>query len=266
MCFYGWCRVKSASDEREGLHIYKTFCDKSNFRTRNERKWGVSSFIPLATLLSSQPCLTFPQLLRAVSVVLRIPMLALFAEHFVHLTGFQIDWEKRPRVTETMHVVAYLPPQTLRATVGWLYAGLICRRAGKHAAWCLLASHLRTLLVKFVSPHKSLAVASLPFIFDIDLAVTSPPLGIVASLRNMMKASNGRPPWLHTKQTPLWTLRLLLFSLQFKNRGGQRPAQLVVICGSHVARAWVMLLFLVGPCRETCHKCPQTEITTTVRQ
>lgn len=103
-----------------------------------------------------------------------------------------------------------------------------------------------TLLLKWFSPHKSLAATFPSFIFDIDLAVTSPPLGTVASLREMMKASEGRPPWLHTKQTPLWTLWLLLFSLQFNSGGGQRAAQLGVMCGSHVARAWVMLLLRSG--------------------
>lgn len=126
--------------------------------------------------------------------------------------------------------------------------------------------YLRTLLVKFVSLHLFLADTSPCFIFDIDLAVTSPPQGTVASPRDMMKASKGGPPWLHTKQTPLWTLVSFCFSLQFKSRGGQRPAQIVVMCGSHVARAWVMPLSLVGPCRETHHKYPRTEITTTVQQ
>lgn len=55
---------------------------------------------------------------------------------------------------------------------------------------------------------------------------------------------------------------LLLFSLQFKSRGGQRPALLLVMCSSHVATARVVPLSLVGSCRDARHK--QTEITTTV--
>lgn len=62
--------------------------------------------------------------------------------------------------------------------------------------WHMLPSCLpsQDTLVKFVSPHKSLAATTPSFICDIDLAVTSPPLGTVASLRDMMKASEGRPP------------------------------------------------------------------------
>lgn len=58
------------------LHIYKIFWDQISFRTANERKWGVSSFILLVTLCSSQPRLEFSS--PASSGKPRTPSLRLF--------------------------------------------------------------------------------------------------------------------------------------------------------------------------------------------
>lgn len=248
--FYGWCRVRGTSDERYDPAHMKQSVTKvaSELGMKGNEVSAVSFRSRHFSHLS--PVWHFTQLLRAVSVALRIPMLP-----FVRgaLCPFDCVPDRLREETKSDRVIngsmwfAICIPRP--RGLGWLTVyrpDVQARRRTRHMVpSCLpISGHFWLNLSLPTSPWQPLLPSS--FILDIDLAVTSPPLGTVASLGDMMKASKGRPPWLHTKQTPLWTLCLLLFSLQFKSRGGQRPAQLVVMCGSHVARAWVMLLLWSG--------------------
>ena len=151
------------------------------------------------------------------------------------------EWQRHKR----KHVVYYLrPPQTSRPRLAdsaraWCAAA---EASVPHGAFLLpIAGHL----VKFVSPRKSLAATSPLFHTWHWPRCDITPSGH-CGITERYDESIQRQATMTTHKTDT-TLNscLLLFSLQFKSRGGQGLAQLVVMCGSHVARAWVMPLSLV---------------------